>query len=69
MLLDQLDQQLRITEEECRGYKEFLEHLESRDETQTEEDYDKILKEVQLSPLKNVFQYGTDDLIPTVGHC
>ena len=60
MLLDQLDQQLRITEEECRGYKEFLEHLESRDETQTEEDYDKILKEVQLSPylLKMPFNVG-----------
>lgn len=49
MLLDSLDQQLRITEEECRGYKEFLEQLETTDSDEKEEDYDQTLKQVSIN--------------------
>ena len=42
-----LDDQLKLAEEECRGYKEFLEQLESgRLDVDTGEDYDKTIAQV-----------------------
>lgn len=40
MLLDQLDQQLKTTEDDCKGYKEFLELLESHPDEDSSQDYD-----------------------------
>ncbi|XP_015919894.1 beclin-1 [Parasteatoda tepidariorum] len=42
-LLDQMDQQLRIAEEECKEYRDFLEHLEMGNE---EDDLEKLKTEL-----------------------
>ncbi|XP_064598000.1 beclin-1-like [Liolophura sinensis] len=46
-LLDQLDNQLRITEDECRDYREFLETLGTSDEKVNEEALDTELAQLR----------------------
>ncbi|KAK7112303.1 beclin-1-like [Littorina saxatilis] len=46
-LLDKLDQQLKQTEDECRDYREFLEKLNSSDETVDEAALDKELEQLR----------------------
>lgn len=45
-MLDQLDRQLRDTEEECRAYKDFLEQLESEETEINSQEYDDSLQQV-----------------------
>ena len=49
-LLDQLDQQLKITEDECKDYRDFLEKLSrGSEESIDEEALNRELKQVCLS--------------------
>lgn len=46
-LLDQMDQQLKVAEDECKEYREFLEHLEEKEEEENIE-----LLEAELEELR-----------------
>ncbi|XP_069122244.1 beclin-1-like [Argopecten irradians] len=53
-LLDQLDHQLKITEDECKDYREFLENLSTSEDTSEETGLDDELK--QLSAEKEALK-------------
>ena len=46
-LLNQLDDQLKVTEDECRDYRNFLERLESAADTEDQAMLDEELAKVQ----------------------
>ncbi len=55
-LLDQLDQQLKITEDECKDYRDFLEKLSRGSEEAIDEDaLNRELKQVRIFKLHTVF--------------
>ena len=46
-MLDQLDHQLKVTEDECKDYREFLEKLSTAEEETDEAALDEELKQVK----------------------
>ena len=59
-LLNQLDDQLKVTEDECRDYRNFLERLESAADTEDQAMLDEELAKVQYY----FFSFGELRLCP-----